>query len=104
MSTTNTWFVWKTLFKNQFIGKIVVKSGQLFDSVQKAVHFEHQNRGMDIMPSNEKKRFLRKKYKKHLLSSIQKTKLTQTSESALADRTEKIKKSQFELEVIKFVD
>ena len=77
-----------TLFKYRFSGKIVVKRGQLFDNTQGAVHFKHQNRGVDRMPSIAKKRLLRKKYKKHLLSSVQKTKLTQTSESVFGDRFE----------------
>ena len=104
MSTTNKWTVWKTLFKFRFSGKNVVKSGQLFDSVQKAVHFNHQKRGKDRMPSNAKKRLLRKKYKRHLLSSIQKTKLTHTSGSDFADRIEQVTKNKFDLEVTKVFD
>ena len=87
-----------TLFKNRFNGKIVIKSGQLFDYLQRAVHFNQQNRGVERMPSITKKRLLRKKYKKHLLSSFQKTKSTQTSGSVFADRIEKVKKTQFELD------
>ena len=43
-----------TLFKYRFSGKIVLKSEQLFDNVQRAVHFNHQNRGVDRMPSIKK--------------------------------------------------
>ena len=93
-----------TLFKYRFIGKIVVKSGQLFGKMQMAFHFNQQNRGMDRMPSIAKKRLLRKKYKKHLLSSFQKTKSTQTSGSVFADRIEQGKKTRFALELIKIVD
>ena len=93
-----------TLFKYRFSGKIVVKSGQLFDNLQRAVHFNQQNRGVERMPSIAKKRPMRKKYKKHLLSSIQKRKSTQTSGSVFADRIEQVKKTKFELELIKFVD
>ena len=56
------------------------------------------------MPIMATKRHLRKKYKKHLLSSFQKTKPTQTSGSVLADRIEQDKKTKFELELIKIVD
>ena len=63
-----------TLFKYRFSGKIVVKSGELFDNLQRAVHFNQQNRGVDRMASVVKKTLLRKKYKKHLLSSFQQTK------------------------------
>ena len=56
------------------------------------------------MPSIAKKRLLRKKYKKHLLSSIQKTKSTQTSGSVFADKIEQFKKSKFESELLKIVE
>ena len=56
------------------------------------------------MPSIAKKRLLRKMYEKHLLSSIQNTKSTQTSGSVFVDRIEQDKKIKFELELIKIVD
>ena len=93
-----------TLFRYRFSGKIVIKRGQLFDYLQRAVHFSQQNRGVERMPSIAKKRLLRKKYKKHLLSSFQKTKSTQTSGSVFANRIEQVKKTKFELELIKNVD
>ena len=93
-----------TLFKYRFNGKFVIKSGQLFDKLQRAVHFNQQNRGVERMPIIAKKRLLRKKYKKHLLSSFQKTKSTQTFGSVFADRTKQVKKTKFELELIKIVD
>ena len=92
-----------TLFKQRFSDKIVLKSGQLFDKLRRAVHFNQQNRGVDRTPSIVKKRLLRKKFKKHLLSSFQKTKSTQTSGSVLADRIEQVKKTKFEKELIKIV-
>ena len=93
-----------TLFKYRFSGKIVAKSGQVFDNVQRAVDFNQRNKGVDRMPSIAKKRLLRKKYKKHLFSSFQKTKTTQTSGSVFAERIEKVKKTKFELDLIKIVD
>ena len=45
-----------TLFKYRFSGKIVVKSGKCFGNVQRAVHFNHQNRRVDRMPSIAKNR------------------------------------------------
>ena len=54
------------------------------------------------MPSIAKKRLLRKKYKKQLLSSFQKTKWTQTSGSVFEDRIEQVKKSILELELMNF--
>ena len=93
-----------TLFKYQFSGKVIAKSGQVFDNVQRAVDFNHRNKGVDRMPSIAKKRLLRKKYEKHLFSSFQKTKTTETSGSVFAEIIEKVKKTKFELELIKIVD
>ena len=93
-----------TLFNYRFNGKIVIKSRQLFDILQRAVHFNQQNRGVERMPSIAKKRLFWKKYKKHLLSSFKKTKSTQTSGLAFADRIEQVKKTKFELELIRIVD
>ena len=44
------------------------------------------------------------KNKKHLFSSFQKTKSTQTNGSVFADRNEQGKKTKVELELIKLVD
>ena len=93
-----------TLFKYRFSEKIVLKSGQLFDNLQRAVHFNQPNRGVDRMPSIAKKKLLRKKFNKHLLRSFQKTKSTQTSGSVFADRIGQVKRTKFELELIKIVD
>ena len=93
-----------TLFKYRFSGKVVAKSGQVFDNVQRAVDFNHRNKGVDRMPSIAKKGLLRKKYKKYLFSSFQKTKSTQTGGSVFAERIEKVKKTKFELHSIKIVD
>ena len=92
-----------TLLKYRFSSKTVVESGQLFASVLRAVQFNHQNRGVDRMPSIAKKKLLRKKYKKQLLSSFQKTNTTQTSTSVFVDRIEQVRKIEIELEVIKLV-
>ena len=93
-----------TLFKYRLSGKNVAKSGQVFDKVQRAVDFNQRNKGVDRMPSIAKKRPLRKNYKKPLFSSFQKTKTTQTSGSVFAERIEKVKKTKFELDLIKIVD
>ena len=93
-----------TLFKYRFNGKVIAKSGQVFDNVQRAVDFNHRNKGVDRMPSIAKKKLLRKKYKKHLFSSFQKTKSTQTGGSVFAERIEKVKKTKFGFYLIKIVD
>ena len=93
-----------TTFEYRFSGKIVLKSGQLFDYLQRAFHLNQQNRGVDRMLSIAKKRHSRKKFKKYLLSSFQKTKSTQTSGSVFADRIEQVKKTKFEVELKENVD
>ena len=47
---------------------------------------------------------LRKKFKQHFLSALQKNKLTQTSGSVFAERIEKAKNTKIELELITFAD
>ena len=93
-----------TFFKYRFSGKIIAKSVQLLDNVQQTVDFNHRNKGVHRMPSNAEKRLLRKKYKKPSFSSFQRTKTTQTSGSMFAERIEKVKKTEFELELIKTRD
>ena len=92
-----------TFFKYRLSGQVIAKKGQKFDNVQRAVDFNHRNKGMDRMPSIVKKRLLRKKRKKHFFSSFQRTKTTQTNGAVFAERIEKVKKSKIELELIKFV-
>ena len=93
-----------TLFKNRFSGKNITKSGNVFDNVQKAISFNQRNRGVDKMPSIAKKRLLRKKFKQHLMSALQKNKSTQNSGSVFAEKFEKVKKTKLELELRKVVD
>ena len=80
-----------TLFRYRFSGKVIAKSGQLFDNVQRAVDFNQRNKGVDRMPNTAKKKLLRKKYEKPLFSYFQKTKPTQTSGSVFAEGAEKDK-------------
>ena len=91
------------LFKYRFSGKIIAKSGNVFDNVQRAISFNQRNRGVDKMPNIAKKRLLRKKFKQHFMSALQKNKSTQTSGSVFAERIEKVKKTKFELQLIKIV-
>ena len=93
-----------TLFKYRFSGKVIARNGQVFDNVQQAVDFNHRSKGVDRMTSIAKKRLLRKMYKKHLFSSFQKTKTTQTSGLVFAERIEKVQRTKSEFELIKIVD
>ena len=56
-----------TPFKYRFSGKSVAKIGKLFDFMQRAVYFRHQNRGVDRMPSIAKKRLLGEKLQETFL-------------------------------------
>ena len=93
-----------TLFRYRLIGKIIAKSGNVYDNVQRAISFNQRNRGVDEMPSTAKKRLLRKKFKQHFMSALQKNKSTQTSGPVFAERIEKATKAIYELDLIKFVD
>ena len=84
------------LFRYRFSGKVIAKSRKVFDNVQRAVDFNQRNKEVDRMPSVARKRLLRKKYKKHLFSSFQKTKTMQTSGSVFAERIEKVRKTKFQ--------
>ena len=44
-----------TLFKYRFSGKVIAKSGQVFDNVQRAVDFNHRNKGVDEKETLEEK-------------------------------------------------
>ena len=83
-----------TLFKYPFSGNFIAKIGQVFDIVQRALDFNHRKKGLGKMPSIAKNKLMRKKFKKHLFSSFQKTKTTQTGGSVFAESVEKIKKDQ----------
>ena len=76
----------------------------MFYTVQRAVDFNQRNNGLDRIPTIANKRLLRRKYRKHLFSSFQKTKTTRISGSVFADRIEQVRKTKFELELIKIVD
>ena len=93
-----------TLFKYGFSGKIIAKSGNVFDDMQRAISFNQTNRGVEKFRVLQKKRLLRKKFKQHFMSALQKNKSTQTSGSVFAERIEKVEKTKFELELIKIVD
>ena len=93
-----------TLFKYRFSGKVIAKSGNVFDKVQSAISYNQRNRGVDKMPSIAKKRLLRKNFEQHLMSALQKNESTQTTGSVFAERFRRAKKTKFELEFKKIVD
>ena len=68
------------LFKYRFSGKVIAKSANVFDNVQRAISFIKGNRGVDRKPSIAKKRLFRKKFEQHFMSALQKNKSTQTND------------------------
>ena len=50
-----------TLFKYRFSRKVIAKSRNVFDNVQRAISCNQRNRGVVKMPSIAKKKLLRKK-------------------------------------------
>ena len=85
-----------TLFMYRLSGKTVVKNGQVFDNVQRTVHFNHQHGGADRMPSIAKERLLRKKVQKTFVELPQKSKSMQTTASTFADGIEQVEETKIE--------
>ena len=63
-----------TLFKYRFSGKVIAKSGQVFDNMQRAVYFNHRNKGVDRLPSIAKKETLEEKVQKTFVQFLSKDK------------------------------
>ena len=90
-----------TLFKYRFNGKFIAKSGNVFDNVQRPISLNQRNRGVDKMPSISKKRLLRKTFKQHFMSALQRTNQRRPVVQCFAERNEKTKKTKNELELKK---
>ena len=85
-----------TLFKYRISGKVIAKSGQVFDNVQGTVDFNHRNKvGKAEAPAE--------KVQKAFIELLQKTKSTQTSGLVFAERVEKVERTKVELDLMKFV-
>ena len=72
-SPTNTWTVHIHFSSIGSVKKNVFPSIQMLAKLQRVVCFHKRTKGVDRMSSNPKKCFLRKKYRKHLLSSFRET-------------------------------
>ena len=75
----------------RFNDETVVNSEQLFDNVQRAVNLHQKILGADRIPNIVKKGLLWRKYENHSISSLQKTKSTQTSRSVFAEKIEQVR-------------
>ena len=93
-----------TLFRYRLSEKVVARSGQAFDDVQKPVYYKKRTNEVDRKLSTSMMRLLKKKYKKQLLSSFQNSKLTKTGGSVFEESIEQLEKTKNEQELIKVVD
>ena len=82
-----------TLFKYRFSGKIIAKSGNVFDNVRRVISFNQKKKQRSGRNAEYcKKRLLMNLFKQHFMSALQKKKSTQTSGSVFAERVEKVKR------------
>ena len=63
-----------TFFKYRFSGKVIAKSGQVFDNVQLAVDFNDRNKGVDRMSHITKKETLEEKVQETFVQLLSKDK------------------------------
>ena len=66
------------LYKHRFFSSIVTSSGEIFNQLSCGVQHNLRWKGAEKIPSVSRKRLVRKKFKKHYLSSNQKLASTQT--------------------------
>ena len=93
-----------TLYKHQFSGNILEESALVLTQLDRAVQHNYENKFIEKLPSESKKRLSRKKFKKHLLRAEQRNVSTQTMASSFLDRIQSLKNSKNEIELIKIVD
>ena len=93
-----------TLYKHQFFGNNLEKSGFVFTQLDRAVQDNYENKYVEKLRSVSKKRLSRKKFKRHLLRAEQRNVSTQTMGSSFLDSIQSLKISKYEGELIKIVD
>ena len=80
-----------TLYKHRFVSSIVTSSGEVFNQLSCGVQHKLRWKGAEKTPSVSRKRLVRKKFKKHYLSSNKKLASTQTLGSAFLEEFVKYK-------------
>ena len=93
-----------TLYKYSFYFNIISSRGEVFNQLNRAVEHNLKCRIPEKLPSVAKKRLLRKKFKRHYLSSAQKLASTQTLGSAFLERIRKLQNSKYETDLLKDFD
>ena len=93
-----------TLYKYRFYFNIISSKSEVFNQLNRAVEHNLKSRIPKKLPSVARKRLLRKKFKRHYLSSAQKLASTQTLGSAFLERIRKVQNSKYETDLLKIVD
>ena len=83
---------------------IVTSSGEVFKQLRGGVQHNFCWKGAEKTPRVSRKRLVRKKFKKHYLSSNQKLASTQTLGSAFLHRIRKVQNSKYESDLFKTID
>ena len=92
------------LYKHRFFSSVVTSSGEVFNQLSCGVQHNLRLKRAEKTPSVSRKRLVRKKFKKHFLSSNQKLASTQTLGSAFSDRIRKVQNSKYESDLFKIID
>ena len=92
-----------TLFKYRFSGKFIVKTGQVFDNVQRALEFKHRNKGADRMASIAKKGSCGQSRKSIYSAPSKRQKQRRPVVQCLQKELKKTKKTKYEMDLIKIV-
>ena len=92
-----------TLIEYRLKGYFVVKSGQVFDNVQRAVSFFSKKQVCEQNAQHRKKEILEEKVQKTLTESFQKTNGRKPVDQSLQKELNE-KKTNYELELIEIVD
>ena len=93
-----------TLYKHRFFPSVVPSSEEVFNQLSCGVQHNLRWKGAEKTPSVSRKRLVRKKFKKHYLTSNQKLASTQTLGSAFLDRIRKLQNSKYETDLFKTID
>ena len=93
-----------TLYKYKFYPRIISSRGEVFNQLNRADEHNLNCRIPEKLPSVAKKRLLRKKLKRHYLSSAQKLASIQTLGSVFLESFRKVQNSKYETDLLKIVD
>ena len=103
VSRVNTWTVF-ILCSSADSAEKFLQRVKMCLTMCRAISFNQRNRRVDKKPSIAKKKLLRKNFKQLFMIALQKNKSTQANGSVFAESNEKVKKTKFEMELIKIVD